>query len=241
MKQYKFHIRPYDTDICGAVSPVTLVHMGNHSCALKAADEGAGNEFLYEKAGAVWMLARLRLEQIQPIYSRDQVTVSITDRAIDRLYYMRQAVITKDGAQAARLLLSSVAVDREKRRAIRPSEIEKIWPYSKPPISLPPVKKLIPPEKMEKIDQFTVRYADCDFNGHLSSAHYAGIACEYSDYWRDGPRLMSPLQIDYSAECRPGVTVHLHRAEREGILYLRGMSDSGKVYFTLCCKSAGYK
>ena len=82
----------------------------------------------------------------------------------------------------------------------------------------------------------TVRFSDCDINGHMTSGAYMALACDALGLWEgDTPRYIRMIQLDFSSEVKPGTPLDFSRGEEFGLLYLRGTKPDGVVAFTAAC------
>lgn len=240
MLSFPYTIKPFEADIFGAASPSMMMRLCTYSTKLKGEAEGISSSALMEKLGAVWMLARMKVEQTRHIYEDDVIELRVTPRSIDKGSYTREVHVMCGGEEVAFSSLVFIVVNFKQRSIIRPSVVEDIWSHAVPPTTLPPLKKLRMPQGAEKTGEHVVTYAQCDSNGHFSSANYADVICEHCDYWSGDPKIMTSIQVDFNAECKPGEHISLETCESDGLSYMRGVHPSGGAAFTASWKMENY-
>lgn len=231
MQSFPYKIKPFETDIFGTVSPAMMMRICTYATKLKADAEGLSSKDLFEKLGAVWMIARLKIEQERPVYEGD-VELCVSSRCLVGGTYTRRVEVVFDGIAAAAAQIVFMLVKLEERSIVRPSMLEETWTGLPVPATLPALRKVSLPEGLSPAGSHVVSYAECDSNGHFSSPNYADIICESCGYWSGGQRIMRSIHIDYSAEYRPGETIALLAGEKEGVRYMRGIHPTGAIGFS---------
>ena len=231
MQSFPYEIKPFETDYYGTVSPETMMNICIYATSLKAVAEGILPEDLLDRHGAVWMLARINVEQFNHVYM-GAVELCVSSRCISGGTYIRRVDVVQDGKTAATAHIVFIVVNLEKRNIIRPSVIEDTWPNIVEPVKLSPVKKIVMPEAVELFGEYIVEYKECDANRHFSSANYAGLICERCGYWSGNQKLMKSIQIEFNAEFKPGARIGLLKSNKEKTQYLRGVHSSGATGFS---------
>lgn len=228
---FTHEVMSFETDMYGYMPPSLLVRLCMYATELQSAVEGVGKQWLMDKLGAVWMLARFRCEQTVPIRGGDVLELESTPRSIHGASYIRRVQVLRRGEEVAACLLVWTMVHFEKRCIVRPAELEAIWGRDCPPVELPDVRRLRRPEELRECCRVPARRSDCDVNGHLSSSNYADILCDAFGFWEGGPRLMRSLQIDFHAEFLPGSEITLLAGEAEGDTCVVGLHGDGSPGF----------
>jgi len=230
MQSFPYEIKSFETDYYGAVSPKTMMSICIYATSLKAVSEGLLPEDLYDKHGAVWMLARINVEQYSHVHM-GAIELCVSSRCISGGTYTRRVDVVQNGNTAATAHIVFIVVNIEKRNIIRPSVIEDTWPNIIEPVKLSPVRKIILPDNMEQFGEYSVEYKECDANRHFSSANYAGLICERCGYWSGKQKLMTNIQIEFNAEFKPGESIELFKGSKGEMQYLRGIHSGGATGF----------
>ncbi len=195
--------------------------------------EGVSFESMENAIGAVWMLARLKYEQLLPVHGGEPVFADVSYRSITGGTYTRVIEFRNSKEElTAVATMSSMAVDKETRHILRTKVVEEL--FSEDPLleGISPVKRIRIREELPKIGESVVRYGDCDINGHLSGPAYADVVCEVLGYWSGEAKLCMELQIDYSAECPPGSVITLYGKTDNGTFVVQGVRQDGITSFT---------
>jgi len=235
MQSFPYVIKPFETDIFGTVPPSMMMRISIYATSLKAVAEGLHPEWLFERLGAVWMLARIKVNQDRPVYE-GEIELQVSSRSINGGTYIRNVNIVCGGVTAASAQIVFILVKLKERSIIRPAVLERELGCNDAPIELPPLKKVMLPQDMSGAGIYVVEYKECDSNGHLSSSNYADIICEHCGYWRGEQKIMRSLQIDFNTEFRPEITIEITTSVQNGISYMRGAHSSGKTGFAAVWK-----
>ena len=235
MTAYDYEIRPLETDIFDNVPPSRMIRACLYGNMRQSEAEGLPNERLYGELGAVWMLARLVLTQRAQLHTGDCPALYVTSRAIDGGTYIRCVDVVKDGVSVAAAELVYIVVRLADRHILRPAVVEEMWQNPRPLYTAPPIRRLRAPQAAEALESVTVRYCDCDKNGHFSSPNYADLVCDAVGYWSGKPKRMDRLQIDFNSEVKPLETIQISRADTDGGYTIMGKKDSGVTAFLAAC------
>lgn len=222
-------------DYFGYVSPSVLMHEASECVTLQSIEEGVPFHRMMAELGATWMLGQVVLEYMRPIGVATEVEVEVTPHEHFGAAVMRRAVMRQDGEVVMRFTGKTLPVYYEARKVVTPEAMAHMWLIPAAPrgenfdwVRLP--------EKMELVEQYPVRYGDCDMNGHLTAFRYVDLICETVGYWGKELHLLERLQIDYKKECMPGEVIDLYRGEADGILYVSGVHSNGVVAFNASVK-----
>lgn len=210
-----FPVHTYEVDAFGLLAAPALAGYlqeiaGNHAtelgCGLAAmAGQGVG-----------WVLSRQRLEIAAPIRAGDVLSVETWPSGVERLLAVRDFLVRRDGAVAARALTHWLVMGLRSRRPVRPDRVlperlrtaaEHVFPEAAPP----------PPE-LEGADAerpLDVRYQDIDQIQHVTNSSYLAWAIEAvpEQTWRSCR--LAAAETAFLAECRHGGRV-LSRLARLG-------------------------
>lgn len=235
MTGYPYEIRPLETDIFDNVPPSHMIRACLYGNMRQSEAEGLPSERLYDELGAVWMLARLKLLQLAPLHTGDCPELRVTSRAIDGGTYIRCVDVWLNGRSAARAELVYIVVRLADRHILRPAAVEEMWQNPRPLYEAPVIRRLRSPKELEDLGAVTVRYCDCDKNGHFSSPNYANLVCDAVGYWSGRPKLMESLQIDFSSEVKPLGSLRLLKAAEGERHMVVGKKEDGVTAFLAEC------
>lgn len=233
MARYEHVIRSLETDIFNNVKPKTLLRLAIDSVSGQSDLEGVSFARMKEETGAVWMLARLKFCQFEPICGEQKIHVDVSRRSISAGTYVRVIEFrTQEEVLAVRCTMASMAVNSETRHILRSSSLENMFTAAQSEVQVPAPKRIRVREELPELGRSLVRFGDCDMNGHLSGPAYADIVCEALGYWEGGAKVFTSLQIDYSAECPPGKEIVLRGKCSENDFIMQGMRHDGVLSFT---------
>ena len=236
MSEYTLTIENMETDRFRQLSPRLLLE---HclSCLLSDLErDGCGGKAISEAAGAVWMLSHMRLTQSAPILPGDRLLIRTSPRMEKRCCYFFETIILRDDAPIAQLQTSFLPVNSRTRHIVRLSELAALWKAPPREVSPSPLHRLRPNDKFVPCSSDTVRFSDCDGNGHMTSGAYVSLVCDALGFWEsDSPRFMRMMQVDYSSEVYPGTLLRFERGELDGLPCVRGIKPDGKTAFTAVC------
>ena len=198
---------------------------------------GGGTENLYRQCGAVWMLSHSRILQEEDIFPYDVLCFRVHRRVVEGARYVFLIDILREDRPIARLDCSFIPVDKQARRVVRLEQVEKIWTEPPRTAESKHLQRMRPKCAFYPCGEDTVRYSDCDWNGHMTSGAYVALACNMAGFWgAQEPRRMRKIQIDYASEVYPGTRLTFERGEEDGVQYLRGVKPDGKIAFTAACE-----
>ena len=233
MARYEYRIRSLETDIHDNVKPKTMLRIAIDGVSRQSDHEGASFERMEKEIGAVWMLARLKYEQFLPVRGGETLFADVSGRTLERGTYIRTIEFRNSSETlAGKTTMVSMAVEKKTRHILRANAVERLFSHAPLPEGAPPLKRVRLRDELPQIGEITVRYGDCDVNGHLSGPAYADVVCEALGYWSGQPVLCRELQIDYSAECPPGSVVALQGKKDGEAFELRGIRQDGIISFT---------
>ena len=224
-------VRVHEADPYGLLRPSQLLRCGLTVSQIQQDGEGLVTPEIEEQTHLGWMLARFRCEQYAAARRGERLHMVCTPRAVQKAYYIREACISRSAEEIARVRMVWVPVNMETRRIIRVSELEKLFSDSVPKAEIEDVRRLPLPKALPEWGGMDVSYSLCDGNGHLSSANYIDLLCDAFGFWRDGPKRMAEMQIDYLAEFLPEERLTLFGARSGDTVTSRGIHADGKPGF----------
>lgn len=202
---------------------MTLIDMKADGCDGPALERGLG---------AVWMASHARIFQYAPIASGDFVTYRTFPRVIEGNRYIYYVEILRGDTLVVRFDASYIPVDKTARHVLRIAQVEPLWKTPSRTAVSRNLHRLRPACAFSPCGSDTVRWSDCDCNGHMTSGAYMSMACDALGYWEsETPHYLRMLQLDFCSEVRPGTLLHFERGEDFGLQYLRGVKPDGTVAF----------
>ncbi len=221
---------PFETDLYGNLKPSQLLRYSMHMSSVQQESEGLHQAFLDEHHVG-WMLARFLCTQTATVRAGETLRIVCSPRAVQTAYYIRQTQITRGGDTVAEVRMVWIPVNMETRRIYRVPELEKIIPDGVPAVELADLRRLPLPKELPEWGKVRVPYSLCDKNGHFSSANYIDVLCDAFGFWRDGPKRMESVQIDYHAEFLPEEQFVLFGGREDGCVTARGTHEDGRTGF----------
>ena len=202
---------------------MTLIFMTADGCDGPALEKGLG---------AVWMASHARIFQYAPIASGDFITYRTFPRVIEGNRYIYYVEILRGDTLVVRFDASYIPVDKTARHVLRIAQVEPLWKTPSRTAVSRNLHRLRPACAFSPCGSDTVRWSDCDCNGHMTSGAYMSMACDALGYWEsETPHYLRMLQLDFCSEVRPGTLLHFERGEDFGLQYLRGVKPDGTVAF----------
>lgn len=228
---YTHEVRNFETDKFQLLPPSMLARLCIYGTMLKSEDEGLPSSLMMDRLNAVWMVARLKIEQKAAITDRQSLDIYSSDRCRDGVAFLREVVLKRRREIVASSVIAFISVDISDRKIIRPAAVEALYRDMPGTAELGSFKKLSSKGEYVAIGSQLVRGGDCDFNGHLTTAGYVDAVCEHSGYWGDKPMLMEFVQVDFHAECAQGTQLEIQRCGEDIRSRLRGVDHQGTVCF----------
>lgn len=219
-----------DVDYTGYVSPSFLMREINEGVAMRNFEDGVGFSHIFPTLGVTWMLGQCVLEFLHPVPCAHLVEMETGGHEQHGITTVRRSTMHLDGREVMRFTCKLLPVDFYARKSVSPQVLEPFWKCPADPMGeeIPFIRL---PEHMETVEEYPVRYRDCDSNKHMTAFRYLDLILETVGYW-DGPlHLAKRVQIDYKRECLPGEVLYLQRGDCDGIRYCRGLKEDGTAAF----------
>jgi acyl-ACP thioesterase len=213
-----FPIRAYNVTPHGVASPLALCDFLQETAGNHAERLGVSMESLLDN-GQAWVLAFLRLKVDRYPDWHDTLTIETWPSGLDRLYAMREFVLSDDEGECARATSAWLVIDTKRRRPLRPpAKLYDIDTPDRPPaLDVDRAKMDVPDTSPEHERTFRVRYHDLDLNRHVNNVRYVEWATEtLPAEWLDTHGLRD-LTLEFRAETTAGDLVRgtAHRVEHD--------------------------
>ena len=217
-------------DYFGYVSPNYMMREINEGVAASNYRDGVGFSHLYPTIGVTWMLGQCVLEFKKFVPCAEEVEIECGGHEHFGVTTVRRCVMYHNGEKAMHFTAKLLPVYFAARKVVPPYVLQPFWKSEASPCG-ENVFFLKLPEQMQTVEEYHVRFRDCDSNKHMTAFRYLDLILETVGYWNGNVHLPERIQIDYLKECLPGEVLKLQYAEQDGIHYCRGVKADGSVSF----------
>ena len=231
------HIIPcYQTDSKWRLKPAAFMDLAQEAANSHAAILGFGYDDLVQSRTA-WILSRVNIRFIKTPLWRDEVTLTTWHKGLERLFFLRDFIMTdQDGNECVKATSSWLVLNLDTRRLVRdPNLMDEGTTCSDNAMESPAAKVQIPKDVEPELgmDQI-VSYSDVDLLGHTNNAMYMHWAMDAVDYELASTRPVKELTINFNHETKAGENVKIYRAtvEREDGLdvFVEGKVDGASSF-----------
>ena len=230
MKKYiqNYTIRCYDTDASWRLKPTSFMNLAQEAAGQHAVHLGFGYEDLIQKNTA-WIISRMHIQFLDTPKWRDQVTLTTWHKGLNRLFYLRDFIMT-DAQGNPRVIATSswLVLNLETRRLVRDPELMEEGTVNSENVIETPADKVQMPKDVEPVLalEHVVAYSDVDMNAHANNAMYMQWAMDAVEYDLASSRPLKALTINFNHETKAGDRVMIYRAvveKEDGIhVYVEG-------------------
>ena len=193
---------------------------------MNLAQEAAGQHAVYLGFGyddlivsnTAWILSRLNIKFLDTPLWRDEITLTTWHKGLNRLFYIRDFVLTdKDGKERVKATTSWLVMNLENRRLVRdPKLVDMDGICTDDAIETPADKVQMPKDvEAEYVMDHRVSYSDVDTNGHTNNAMYMQWAMDTVEYEIASTRPVKEVTINFNHETKAGDIVSLYRTSVE--------------------------
>lgn len=236
MSEYTKMVENMECDLFHLLPPKQILEHCMSMTLIDMKADGCDGDALEAALGAVWMASHARIFQYAPIGSGDYLTYRTFPRVIEGNRYIYYVEIRRGDELVVRFDASYIPVDKVQRHVLRIAQVEPLWKTPSREAESRNLRRLRPDVEFVPCGGDSVRYSDCDFNGHMTSGAYFSLVCDRVGLWEsEKPRYMRMIQLDFSSEVRAGTRLEFARGEKNGLIYLRGTKPDGAVAFTAAC------
>jgi len=236
MSEYTKMVENMECDLFHLLPPKQILEHCMSMTLIDMKADGCDGDALEAALGAVWMASHARIFQYSPIRSGDYLTYRTFPRVIEGNRYIYYVEIYRGDELVVRFDASYIPVDKVQRRVLRIAQVEPLWKTPSREAESRRLGRLRPDVDFVPCGGDSVRYSDCDMNGHMTSGAYMALVCDKVGLWEsEKPRYMRMIQLDFSSEVRPGTRLEFTRGEKNGLIYLRGTKPDGVLAFTAAC------
>lgn len=231
-KVLDYTITGHDTDYYRCISPTSYLKIAETASFLASESEGMLMQRMIDELQATWMTASFQLEIFKDIFYVGPVEIFVDPFVQNGMVFTRTGHILRDGEEIARFHVNTLAVNYYTRKVISPAQVADYFgvPYV---VAKGAPARLGLPEDMEKVEDYVIRYSDCDHNQHLRACEYVNFICDAAEYWSGPVRVKKGrvLNVEFSGECKAGQTLSLYRKFVPEGVYVSGIRADGRTSF----------
>ena len=215
MKKYiqNHTIQCFDTDAAWRLKPASFMNMAQEAAGQHAVHLGFGYDDLIVNNTA-WILSRVHVEFVDTPKWREDVTLTTWHKGLNRLFFLRDFVITdKEGKERVKATTSWLVLNLETRRLVRDPQLMEDGTVCTENVIETPADKVVMPKDQEPeyVFDHVVAYSDVDTNAHANNAMYMQWAMDAVDYEIASSRPVKEFTINFNKETKAGDRVSLYR------------------------------
>lgn len=226
MKKYiqSYTIPCYDTDAAWRLKPTSFMNLAQEAAGQHAVHLGFGYDELI-KTNTAWIISRMHIQFVDTPQWREHVTLTTWHKGLNRLFYLRDFILTDDQGNARVKATSSwLVLNLETRRLVRDPELMEEGTVNAENVIETPADKVQMPKDIEPVLalEHVVAYSDVDMNAHANNAMYMQWAMDAVEYDLAASRPLKELTINFNHETKAGDKVMIYRAvvEKEDCIHV---------------------
>ncbi len=202
--------------------------------AVQAAETGGfGRDVLMRQYNCFWMLTRIWFHLNRPLMWEEYLTIHTWHRGGKHALMYRDFDLYVGDEPIGESVSAWVLANADSRKLMKLGSIpalDETWGGDLCKTRL--LTRLKMPKEMSELDRRVTHYSDTDINGHVNNTRYADFACDAlrMDLLPDSCYLQE-MQINYTAECRPGETLILENGRDGNTSFINGRDEDGKRRF----------
>ena len=219
MKKYiqNYTIPCYVTDASWRLKPTSFMNLAQEAAGQHAVHLGFGYDELI-KTNTAWIISRMHIEFVDTPQWREQVTLTTWHKGLNRLFYLRDFIMTDaQGNPKVKATSSWLVLNLETRRLVRDPELMEDGTVNAEDVIETPADKVQMPKDVEPVLalEHVVAYSDVDMNAHANNAMYMQWAMDAVEYDLAASHPLKELTINFNHETKAGDKVMIYRAEVE--------------------------
>lgn len=212
--QHQYTIPCYDTDASWHLKPASFMNYAQEAAGQHAIILGFGYDELI-KTNTAWILSRMHIKFLDTPKWRDQVTLTTWHKGLNRLFYLRDFIMTDaQGNAIIKATTSWLVLNLETRRLVRDPELMDEGTVNAEHVLETPADKVQMPKDIvpEMVMEHVVSYSDVDANAHANNAMYMQWAMDAVEYEMTSAHQVKELTINFNHETKAGDLVKIYRA-----------------------------
>ena len=231
-----FTIPCYNTDASWRLKPAAFMDLAQEAAGLHAVYLGFGYDDLI-KTNTAWILSRVNVKFIDTPLWRDDVTLTTWHKGFNRLFFLRDFVMTdKDGRERVKATTSWLVLNLETRSMVRDPKLVEQGTVCTDNAIETPADKVRMPRDIEALAVYerVVGYSDVDMLGHANNAMYMQWAMDAVDYELASTRPVKEFTINFNHEIKASQKVTLYRAclqNEDGLhVFIEGKTEAASSF-----------
>lgn len=230
------YIQSYFTDMHDRLRPSSFMEMAQEMAGLGAAKLGFGDTDL-EPINAVWVLARMQVRFDTVPHRNDPVVFSTWHKGMKGPQFLRDyQMLTPDGKPVVSATSSWLIMELDERKLMYGDALQGRVPaepqHTDHAIQTPCPKVMMPRDtEAVKVGEHTVSYSDVDFNRHTNNTKYILWSCDFLPEDLMYEHQVSEFAINFNKESKPGETITIYRACKDGEWFIEGRNPEGTQCF----------
>ena len=231
-----FESPSFSTDAAWRLKPSAFMNLAQEAAGNHAVHLGFGYDDLI-KTNMAWVLSRVNVKFIDTPLWRDEVTFSTWHKGLNRLFFIRDFIMTdKEGKERVKATTSWLVIDLESRTMVRdPRLLEEDTVCAENAVEDPADKVRMPRGvEAEPVYEHVVGYSDVDMVGHANNAMYMQWAMDAVEYGLASSRPLKEFTINFNKEIKAGEKVTLYRAtvEKEDAyhIFIEGKTETASNF-----------
>ena len=207
-------IPSFDTDMLLRLRPASFLNYAQEAAGQHAIILGFGYDELI-KTNTAWILSRMHIKFLDTPKWRDQVTLTTWHKGLNRLFYLRDFIMTDAQDNAIiKATTSWLVLNLETRRLVRDPELMDEGTVNAEHVLETPADKVQMPKDIvpEMVMEHVVSYSDVDANAHANNAMYMQWAMDAVEYSMTSAHQVKELTINFNHETKAGDLVKIYRA-----------------------------
>ena len=226
----------FSTDASWRLKPSAFMDLAQEAAGLHAVYLGFGYDDLI-KTNTAWILSRVNVKFIDTPLWRDDVTLTTWHKGLNRLFFLRDFVMTdKDGRERVKATTSWLVLNLETRSMVRDPKLMEEGTVCTDNAIETPADKVRMPRDVEAVPVYerVVGYSDVDMLGHANNAMYMQWAMDAVDYELASSKPVKEFTINFNHEIKAGEKVTLYRAcveKEDGLhIFIEGKTEAASSF-----------
>jgi acyl-ACP thioesterase len=210
--------------------------LAQEAAGLHAVYLGFGYDDLI-KTNTAWILSRVNVKFIDAPLWRDDVTLTTWHKGLNRLFFLRDFVMTdKEGRERVKATTSWLVLNLETRSMVRDPKLMEEGTVCTDNAIETPADKVRMPRDVEAVPVYerVVGYSDVDMLGHANNAMYMQWAMDAVDYELASSKPVKEFTINFNHEIKAGEKVTLYRAcveKEDGLhIFIEGKTEAASSF-----------
>ena len=219
----KTEVNVHDLDYNGIAKTSSIMKYIQSAAQSQLTESGMSYDEL-KNIGRAFILSRVKLELIQPLYANAPIT-AITYPCESRGYsFLRCYELESDGVIVARAISVWALIDTNTKTLVKVNDFNLGLPTLPQNGLILGAMKL--PSTVKDVGGYGVHYGDVDQNMHMNNTKYPDM---YSNFLPLKGKMIKSITINYSNEAVIGEKLRVLKAEENGLHYFRTVRSDGKV------------